>query len=778
MAPKLSIINLGQIADAITRQLFTPPPDQIRGLNLDAWPAVLQPVSPIGPKDAEPLGFNPYFGQNLNYTPRAEAEYKADDLRNLAAYPLARACISNVKDIICKMPLNIRLKRRAGESGKDYAKRKPDQGIIGAISDILENPNPDQNRPEFIRYLLEDLLVIDAASVLYRTTRKGELVELRAIDGATISRLIDDKGYTPQPPNPAYQQGYYNMPRVDLNTNQLLYAPRNIVPRGTPTSFLYGMSPTEEGAPELKIGIERLTSVLLYYTAGEIPDGIQIVPPGQGNTPGKIKETQDWQTSELAGNLARRRGLRLLQGFAESGKEQLFFPKDKVLADAFDEMHIRKVCFHYGTSPQRLMKMMNRASAQAGQEAAEKEGTEPWIDWLEQSIFNRIIRKLGFADYEATFEREQDIDAAKQAEIDKIYISVGNITENESREARGLDPRSEPEADQLMVVTATGPVPLHAEDHANREKTVGEAKQSVLPDVEPDAGRPGGRGKPPGRSVKFDKKKELRIEPGTLAPASHTAKSAIESALTRAFERQRAKARERVARIVKSLKIGKDDEPNKTPEEIAAELYASVEKEFAELPAHTAPALEEAIIAGLDKGIAEIEITDSKMISKLSQLARDWAAKRAAEMVGMKFDEDGDLVPNPHAKWNIAATTRDEIRDLVKQAFEEETKIEDLKAAIEKAIEDERAFGPARASMIARTEVVHAQVRGNFEAWKASGLVKSTRWVMSADHDIEDECDENAEKVVALGELYPSGVAAPPAHPNCRCALIAHEIAG
>lgn len=34
----------------------------------------------------------------------------------------------------------------------------------------------------------------------------------------------------------------------------------------------------------------------------------------------------------------------------------------------------------------------------------------------------------------------------------------------------------------------------------------------------------------------------------------------------------------------------------------------------------------------------------------------------AAEMVGMKYDAEGNLVPNPSAKWAISETTRDELR--------------------------------------------------------------------------------------------------------------------
>ncbi|RBP15896.1 hypothetical protein DFR50_107166, partial [Roseiarcus fermentans] len=54
--------------------------------------------------------------------------------------------------------------------------------------------------------LLEDLLVIDAATIYPRFDRGGNLFSLDVIDGATIKPLIGDDGRAPEPPDPAYQQ--------------------------------------------------------------------------------------------------------------------------------------------------------------------------------------------------------------------------------------------------------------------------------------------------------------------------------------------------------------------------------------------------------------------------------------------------------------------------------------------------------------------------------------------------------------------------------------------
>src|SRR6185369_4646993 len=157
---------------------------------------------------------------------------------------------------------------------------------------------------------------------------------------------IDDNGFTPVPPSPAYAQLWWGIPLVDLTTDQLIYRPRNIVPRNTQSSQLYGMSPTEQLAPEIQIGMQRLEFVKAYYTEGSVPGVVHVVP--KGTPPDKITEAMQWMNSDLAGNLAARRQWRMVQGFQDEGKEdQILFTKEPLLADLYDEMHMRKIAFGY-----------------------------------------------------------------------------------------------------------------------------------------------------------------------------------------------------------------------------------------------------------------------------------------------------------------------------------------------------------------------------------------------------------------------------------------------
>jgi hypothetical protein len=164
--------------------------------------------------------------------------------------------------------------------------------------------------------------------------------------------------------------------------------------------------------------------------------------------------------SELAGNLAARRQWRMMQGFTEDGRDNIIQLQEPVLADAFDDLHIRKICFGYGTSPQRLLRMMNRATAGENQDAADEEGLKPWVAWLTGVMNYLIQRKLGMDGYEMEFSATRASDELKQRQTDEIDIKSGIRTINEVREDRGYDPRPESEASCLGVVTASGFVPL------------------------------------------------------------------------------------------------------------------------------------------------------------------------------------------------------------------------------------------------------------------------------------------------------------------------------
>lgn len=725
--PGLVVRELGPMAAAVTA-FFQRPPDQIRGIDAGEWFGPLQPIRPLAPEGTEPRIWQYQPGQNLVFTPRPNQQYNAETLQGLARYPLARICIENVKDMVSRMPILVRAKRLVGETERQHQDRQKKDDRLKQLQEIIDYPNREQNRSEFTRKLLEDMLVIDAASVLIRQQKGGRLMDLYPVAGETITRYITETGTTPTPEEgPAYAQLWFGAPMVNLTTQQLLYCARNILP-----NQLYGYSPTEQISEELKIGIERLAFVYQYYVGGDIPDAMQIIP--KGVTPDKIVEAQQWMVSDLAGMMAKRRQMRLIQGFTEEGTDQIIFPKEKLLSDPFDDLHIRKVCFAYGTSPQRLLRMLNRATGQSNQEAAEEEGTMPWVDWL-TGVYNKLIQqRLALPDYEVTINTATEPNPDTQSQTLDRLVAGALMRINEGREILGLDPDPSPEASQLGVRTGAGFVPLGETAATPPGQEAAPGKESNGPAGSPKKAGAATKRRPAGHHAP-------RLDPAVLEPRAVQAQHALQRIVHDSLMVQRQIAQGAARRLLVDRLPGGAEKllkssDNPTPRQLADTIWAAVAAELERLPSATEPELAEAAVAGAHRGLAQFHISDQELVRAVNETARDWARQRAAEMIGMRRTPEGELVPNPSARWRISDTTREDIRGLVVRAFEQETPLSDLIAQIDSA----GAFSEGRAETIARTEVAFAQTTGNYEAWDATGVVLKVKWLLSEDHDVPDEC--------------------------------------
>jgi D-arabinose 5-phosphate isomerase GutQ len=157
------------------------------------------------------------------------------------------------------------------------------------------------------------------------------------------------------------------------------------------------------------------------------------------------------------------------------------------------------------------------------------------------------------------------------------------------------------------------------------------------------------------------------------------------------------------------------------------------------------------------------------MLAVVNEGALDYAKQRGAELVGMKYNKNGDLVKNPDSKYSITEVIRAELRDLIGIALDDGW----TSQMMAQEIVDGYAFSRARSETIARTELAFAHVQGNLTSWKASGVVDRKQWVLGSEHDLDDVCDGNAEAgVIGIDEEFPSGHQAPPAHPRCVCDLV------
>jgi hypothetical protein len=169
--------------------------------------------------------------------------------------------------------------------------------------------------------------------------------------------------------------------------------------------------------------------------------------------------------------------------------------------------------------------------------------------------------------------------------------------------------------------------------------------------------------------------------------------------------------------------------------------------------------------------IRRIDLDDPQAISlRTNTEAVNYATYRSAELVGRKYDADGNLVDNPDAAAAITDTMRKVLREEIRDAVGLHLDVDQLADRLEQT----GLFSDARAEMIARTEINMAQNQGVLEAGRqarAAGLPVQKIWVLG-DNPCPQCEDAAAEGAIDLDDNFGDEAGdAPPLHPNCECNL-------
>lgn len=393
----------------------------ITGDGPDDWFGPGQPLQPVA-QQVKGRTWDFDVATNLNYTPRGEEGISFDQLRALADnYDILRLAIETRKDQIGSLSWDLQVR-----SGEIFPVEK-----IKEIKKSLNYPDKENTFHTWSRLIMEDSLVIDAATIYPRRTRGGKLYALEVVDGATIKPLIDTTGRRPLPPSPAYQQVLHGVPAVDYTVDELIYCKYN--PR---TNHLYGMSPVEQIILLINIALRRETSVLQFYTEGTVPEALIGVP--QTWSPEEIREFQRLMDQYMAGDTARRRRMTFVPGGMD------YHPtKEAQLKDEMDEWLARVVCFAFSIPPTALTRQVNRSTAEEAQATALQEGLAPRKQWF-KGLMNFILEKY-FDAPELDFVwgiGEQEQDPMTKAQIQTLYIKAGVLTVDEVRAELGRNPQA------------------------------------------------------------------------------------------------------------------------------------------------------------------------------------------------------------------------------------------------------------------------------------------------------------------------------------------------
>jgi PAS domain-containing protein len=408
----------------------------------------------VAPADTPPRRFDYPSGANLVTLPRNYEAVSFQQMRALAdSLDLVRIAIETRKDQVNKMPWSFRV--RAPETTTNTRPKSGSPAVAGVATDgvkaaagstdkieeltqFFHCPDKEHDFDDWIRMIVEELLVIDAVTLAATTDDHGTLwsqgkkVErLEVIDGATIKRVIDEMGRTPGPPAVAYQQILKGVPAIDFTADELVYRPRNLR-----AHKFYGYSPVEQIIITINLALRRQMFTLAYFTDGNVPEAICQAPETWHTD--SIKEFQNWFDETLAGNLAQRRRVIFVPN--AGGKDAVQFTKEPPLANDLDEWLARVVCWAFSVSPQALIKQMNRATAETAKEQSDEEGVTPLRNWL-ASLINGLVRKyFGYDDIEFAWGESKDENRLEQAQINQIYVQSGVLTVDEVRESLGRDP--------------------------------------------------------------------------------------------------------------------------------------------------------------------------------------------------------------------------------------------------------------------------------------------------------------------------------------------------
>jgi hypothetical protein len=392
--------------------------DVVRGAD-NAWFGPSQPLAPFADKPSDETAgrqFDYPFAWNQQTRKRGGAPVTFEQMRALAdGYDLLRIVLETRKDQIAKLKWHVAPLDESAQAGERAR----------ALTDFLAAPDREHDFATWVRMLVEEMYVTDAACIYPRRTRGGDVWSLDLVDGSTINRLLDGTGRTPMAPDPAYQQILQGVPAINYTAEELIYRPRNLR-----VWKAYGYSVVEQIITTVNIALRRQVNQLSFYTDGNTPSLLFNVP--EAWSPDQIRQMQSWW-DELTAR-GRDYGARFIPGGVKP-----YDTKDQVLKDDFDEWLARIICFAFSIEPTPFVKQTNRATAETARQQSLEEGAAPIQLWL-KSLVDQCLRAMGAGDHQFVWDEEKSIDPLVQAQIAQTYVGAGILSVDEARAEIGRGP--------------------------------------------------------------------------------------------------------------------------------------------------------------------------------------------------------------------------------------------------------------------------------------------------------------------------------------------------
>ena len=755
----------------------------ISGVMPNDWFGPQQPLQPFAPPDVKGRAFDYPTGYNLRTTKRQGEPVSFDTLRQMAdALPVLRAVIETRKDQISGLEWSIKPK------DMKYSQKLTNENInrIKPITEFFSFPDRVNPFSAWLRCLLEDMFVIDAVTIYPRFAQNGGLYSLDIIDGSTITRLIDDGGRIPEAPDPAYQQILHGVPAGNFTRDELIYLPRNIRPHK-----LYGFSHVEQILLTINIALQRELHTAEFYRSGTTIPGF-VTMPREDWTANEIEGLQMYFDSLMEGNSANRQKLKFMNSdlkYVPLGQQPL--------KDAYDEWLARVICYTFSLPPTAFTNQNNRATAETQQNSAISEGLVPLKIWIKNFMTSIIGRYFGEFDLEFTWVDTQD-DNERARAADVADVKAGILSIDEVRHRRGEDPIGVENA----IQTASGLIPVKkAYDTALLERVEENPKAGVNDQPTKDPESDNTAAKIDGLFNKVAKAKTVQVKTPSL---DRSIAILAQERLAKAAAKTLSSVGNSIAHeVVTNLKILNKDGPSSHTSEDERGSSQLTDEQASDIADKFVSALDlagfmvliqavfselrvisvDSVAYTLKPLLEDLTITlgadaQQQLVGVVNKKAIEWAKDRAAELVGMGYNQEGALVANEAAKMNIVDTTKAMIKNLIVDGLQQNIG----RQAIADNIVSSLAFSAERALLIAETEIARANEYSSLLSMltisKSAGLDTEKSWSTAKDEKVcADICAANeAEGKISINDDFQSGDPCAPAHPRCRCATYYYQL--
>ena len=511
-------------------------------------PSPIDPVSAISGR-AEPRKFQYQVAYNLNLT---QQEVPWSVLRSLAEQCdiISRAITIRTSDI-SKMEWSFTLspdaiQRIMTEQNVSHAKaakigREKFGEKIDALTAFWRNPYPqsDKGWNQWITESAWNILTFDGWAIYPKYNLGGKVIGFDLIDPSTIKVLLDDRGDTPRPPAPAYQQILWGFPRgeftaspdSDVNgeyytgvnsdasykTDQLSYFIQN-----RRTYSVYGFSAVEQAIPAATLYLERQRWMIEDFQAGTMPMTFMKTDSTELNHL-KLAEFERVFNDKLVGSSEERHKVKVLP----KGFDPIVAPSmSERYKPEYDEFIIKRIASIFGVAPSQLG-VIARAGLGGGkgahdgeEQSAETVSSRPMENYIVECI-NSLCRRYLDMDTNLTFNLNYDTSSENEETQAKAYqtaLSSGTMTLNDIRGEMGQPLYDMPEADEPFIMTSQGPVFLKgqlATDSAG--ETIGQPSETNpqgAQEAQPQVGQ---------ESAQKDNGQSQEDKTGLVAPQNQTA---------------------------------------------------------------------------------------------------------------------------------------------------------------------------------------------------------------------------------------------------------------